>query len=100
LNANKIALDARVSRVHLSNFRHGKADLGAAKLVALIRVLPQEAKTWYISELFGSNPSISLKSFIVQASVDQQLEAIRLIADVLANSNSWNTDPVELASSS
>lgn len=98
LNANKTASAAKVSKVAFSRFRHGKADLRAAKLVALIRALPQEAKIWYISELFGSTPSTSLKSFIIQASVDQQLEALRLIADALANSNSWNTDPVELAS--
>jgi hypothetical protein len=98
LNANKTASAAKVSRVAFSRFRHGKTDLRAAKLVALIRALPPEAKIWYISELFGDTPNTSLQNFIIQASRDQLLEALHLIADSLASNNCQNQNFVELPS--
>jgi transcriptional regulator with XRE-family HTH domain len=88
LNATKIAADAGISRVILSRFRHGKADLGAAKLIALLLVLPQEARTWYLCELFGVKAEgTSLRTMVEVAAPEEQVEVLRLIADSLAKTN-------------
>jgi hypothetical protein len=97
LNANETAKAAGVPRGLVSRFRHGKADLGSTKLITLLLALPHEPRTGYISQLFGSRPDISLRSLINQSSSDEQLEALRLIADALASKNRKNIDPVELA---
>lgn len=97
LNANETAKAAGVSRVLLSRFRHGKADLGSTKLITLLLALPSEPRTWYISQLFGTSPDTNLRSVINQSSSAEQLEALSLIADALASKNRKNTDPVEKA---
>jgi transcriptional regulator with XRE-family HTH domain len=97
LNANETAKAAGVSRVLLSRFRHGKADLGSTKLITLLLNLPHEPRSWYISQLFGSRPDTSLRSVINQSSSDEQLEALSLIAEALASKNRKNIDTAELA---
>ncbi|BAZ15576.1 hypothetical protein NIES4071_74480 [Calothrix sp. NIES-4071] len=97
LNATKIAADAGISRVILSRFRHGKADLGAAKLIALLLVLPQDARTWYLCELFGvKTEGASLRTMVVQAAPEEQVEVLRLIADSLAKNNLKSSSTNEL----
>ncbi|MBF2064323.1 MAG: XRE family transcriptional regulator [Calothrix sp. C42_A2020_038] len=97
LNATKIAADAGISRVILSRFRHGKADLGAAKLIALLLVLPQEARTWYLCELFGiKTEGTSLRTMVEGAAPEEQVEVLRLIADSLAKSHLKNFGTNEL----
>ncbi|OKH52453.1 transcriptional regulator [Calothrix sp. HK-06] len=97
LNATKVAADAGISRVILSRFRHGKADLGAAKLIALLLVLPQDARTWYLCELFGvKTEGASLRTMVVQAAPEEQVEVLRLIADSLAKNNLKNSSTNEL----
>jgi len=49
LEAKATAEKADVSEVMLSRFRRGKADLGASKLIALLLVIPAEARMWYLS---------------------------------------------------
>ncbi|WP_026736128.1 helix-turn-helix domain-containing protein [Fischerella sp. PCC 9605] len=97
LSVNETAKAAGISRVVLSRFRHGKADLGAAKLIALLLVVPQEARMWYLSELFGVIPSHSLRSMIAQAPPEEQAEVLRLMADLFVSNNRTTANTAELA---
>jgi transcriptional regulator with XRE-family HTH domain len=100
LCVTEIAETAGVSRVMLSRFRHGKADLGAAKLIALLLVVPHEARMWYVSELLGISPGTSLRNLIAQAPPEERVEALRLIADSFDRYNhkpESDVEAVELA---
>jgi len=81
LSAKALAESADVSEVMISRFRRGKVDLGAAKLLALLAKVPQEAREWYLSELLGIKPNTSLRSLILSASHDQVEEVLHLLAD-------------------
>jgi len=81
LSAKGLAEVADVSEVMISRFRRGKADLGAAKLLALLTNVPQEAREWYLSELLGIKLNTSLRSLILSASHDEIEEILRLLAD-------------------
>ncbi|MBD2248101.1 XRE family transcriptional regulator [Nostoc sp. FACHB-888] len=96
LEAKKTAEQAKVSEVMLSRFRRGKADLGASKLIALLLAIPVEARIWYLSELFGQRPGISLRSLIAEAPPEEQAEVLRLIADIFVNNSREATDSVQL----
>lgn len=96
LEAKATAEQAEVSEVMLSRFRRGKADLGASKLIALLLAVPVEARVWYLSELFGQKPGVSLRSLIAQAPPEEQAEVLRLIADIFANHNREATNTVQL----
>ncbi len=97
LGVTETAQAAGISRVVLSRFRNGKADLGAAKLIALLQVIPSEARLWYISELLGVRPNTSLRSQIVKAPPEEQADALCLLANIFANNTRKEKDPVELA---
>ncbi len=98
IEAKATAQKAGVSEVMLSRFRRGKADLGAEKLISLLLVVPHEARMWYLSELFGISPNMSLRNLIAQAPPEEQAEVLHLIADSFAkNQKAENTvDTVEL----
>jgi transcriptional regulator with XRE-family HTH domain len=96
LEAKTTAEQAKVSEVMLSRFRRGKADLGASKLIALLLAVPVEARLWYLSELFGQEPGVSLRSLIAEAPPEQQAEVLRLIADIFVNNSREATDSVQL----
>lgn len=58
--------------------------------------MPVEARVWYLSELFGQKPGVSLRSLIAQAPPEEQAEVLRLIADIFANHNREATNTVQL----
>jgi transcriptional regulator with XRE-family HTH domain len=97
LSVTDTAKAAGISRVVLSRFRHGKADLGAAKLIALLLVLPPEARIWYVSELLGVSPNTSLRSQIFKAPPEEQADALCLLANIFATNTRKGKDSVELA---
>ncbi|BAZ36665.1 hypothetical protein NIES4101_25850 (plasmid) [Calothrix sp. NIES-4101] len=97
LSVTDTAKAAGISRVVLSRFRHGKADLGASKLIALLLVLPPEARIWYVSELLGVSPNTSLRSQIFKAPPEEQADALCLLANIFANNTRKEKDSVELA---
>ncbi|NJR15286.1 MAG: XRE family transcriptional regulator [Calothrix sp. CSU_2_0] len=96
LSARDIASTSGISEVMISRFRHGRADLGTAKFLALIGAIPEEAKDWYISQLLGAKPKINLRSLIAQAPIQEQAEALHLIAEIFATVSRINTDITEL----
>lgn len=85
LNARSIGDAAGITEVTISRFRNGKCDLGSAKLVALLDVMPQSARNWYLSELFGAKPGSSLRSLIREASPQEKAEILTEIAGWLQN---------------
>ncbi len=100
LSAKGLAEASDVSEVMISRFRRGKADLGAAKLLALLSNVPQEAREWYLSELLGIKLSTSLRSLILSASHDEVEEVLHLLADwaiIQKNRESTNRSPATLA---
>jgi len=99
LEAKAISAKAEVSEVMLSRFRHGKADLGASKLIALLLAVPPEARMWYLSELFGQKPGVSLRSQVLQASPEEQAEVLHLMAEILVSKRRSATASVELVHS-
>lgn len=98
LGVTETAEAAGISRVVLSRFRNGKADLGAAKLIALLQVIPQEARIWYISELLGVSPNTSLRSQIAKAPPEEQADALCLLANIFASNTRKGKDSVDLPS--
>jgi transcriptional regulator with XRE-family HTH domain len=83
ISARDLAAASNISEVMLSRFRCGKADLGAAKFLALIAVIPEPAKNWYLSELQGTKSTTSLRLTFESAPVEEKAEVLRLVADML-----------------
>lgn len=80
LSAKVVAKQAGVSEVLISRFRKGKADLGTRKFLALLGAVPIEAREWYLSQLLGAKPGVSLQKLVSAASAVERVEIINLIA--------------------
>ncbi len=80
LSAKVVAKQAGVSEVLISRFRKGKADLGTGKFLALLGAVPIEAREWYLSQLLGAKPGVSLRKVIYAASPVERVEILNLIA--------------------
>ncbi|MHC5730850.1 MAG: XRE family transcriptional regulator [Nostoc sp.] len=80
LSAKVVAKQAGVSEVLISRFRKGKADLGTRKFLALLGAVPIEAREWYLSQLLGAKPGLSLQKLVSAASAVERVEIINLIA--------------------
>ncbi|WP_460199920.1 XRE family transcriptional regulator, partial [Scytonema sp. NUACC21] len=98
LSARVVAKQAGVSEVLISRFRKGKADLGTGKFLALLGVVPMEAREWYLSQLLGAKPGVSLRMLVSSASPVERVEIINLIAHSLLEDRK-NTGASELMSS-
>ncbi len=96
ISARDISEAAGISEVMISRFRRGKADLGTTKFLALLAVVPDEAKEWYVSHLLGTKPKSNLRALILQASPKEKAEILVLIADWLQDRN--NTEQLSLIS--
>lgn len=97
LNARSIGDAAGTTEVTISRFRNGKCDLGSAKLVALLEAAPQEARNWYLSELFGAKPASSLRSLIREASPQEKAEILTEIAGWLQNMDDVGSTSVDFS---
>ncbi|WP_017654894.1 hypothetical protein [Fortiea contorta] len=80
LSAKVVAKQAGVSEVLISRFRKGKADLGTRKFLALLGAVPMEAREWYLSQLLGAKPGVSLQKLVSTASPVEKVEILNLIA--------------------
>ncbi|BAY50203.1 hypothetical protein SAMD00079811_78320 (plasmid) [Scytonema sp. HK-05] len=79
LSAKVVAKQAGVSEVLISRFRKGKADLGTGKFLALLGAVPTEAREWYLSQLLGAKPGVSLRVLVSAASPAERVEILNLI---------------------
>lgn len=96
ISARDLAVAAGISEVMVSRFRRGKADLGTAKFLALVAVIPEDAKSWYVGQLIGIKPKVNLLSCIASAPVEEQAEALVLLASKFASANHKTTGLVSL----
>ena len=80
ISAKEIAELTGVSEVTLSRFRRGKGDLLTTKFLALLLVLPEDAREWYISQLVGSKPKTNLRSLVMEASPQEKAELLNALA--------------------
>ncbi len=94
LSAKDLGEVAGVSEVMISRFRRGKMDLGAAKLVALLASVPDEAREWYLAHLLGVKPGVSLRSLVLSASPQEKAEVLNLIANWVENRDSTESELV------
>ncbi|BDA71512.1 hypothetical protein CAL7716_056780 [Calothrix sp. PCC 7716] len=83
ISAKDLAHTAGISEVMLSRFRRGKADLGMSKFLPIISAVPEEAKNWYVSQLLGTHPKASFRTWIESAPIEERAEALRLLADLV-----------------
>lgn len=101
LSAKVLGEAAGVSEVMISRFRRGKVDLGTAKFLALLANAPQEARDWYLSELLGVKPNVSLRSLILSASPEDIEEILHLLAErwtvIQKNCGSTDKSPATVA---
>ncbi|MHC5609596.1 MAG: hypothetical protein ACYTXA_00790 [Nostoc sp.] len=67
--------------------------------MAILAILPENAREWYVSHLVGTKPKTNLRSLIAQAPPEEQAEVLHLIADLFARNQKAesNLDTVELA---
>lgn len=86
ISAKEISKLIGVSEVTLSRFRRGKGDLLTTKFLALLLVLPEDAREWYISQLVGSKPKINLRSLVMEASPQEKAEVLNALAVWVAQS--------------
>jgi transcriptional regulator with XRE-family HTH domain len=86
ISAKDLACAAGISEVMLSRFRRGKADLGTSKFLAVINLVPEEAKNWYLSQLLGgAKPkTTTLRTWIESAPIEERAEALRVLAELIA----------------
>ncbi|NJL80715.1 MAG: XRE family transcriptional regulator [Richelia sp. SM2_1_7] len=78
-----------VSEVTLSRFRRGRGDLLTTKFLALLLVLPEDAREWYISRLVGSKPKINLRSLVMEASPQEKAEVLNALAAWVVQSREY-----------
>ncbi|MBF2018461.1 MAG: XRE family transcriptional regulator [Rivularia sp. T60_A2020_040] len=89
ISAKEIAQLIGVSEVTLSRFRRGKGDLLTTKFLALLLVLPEDAREWYISRLVGSKPKINLRSLVMEASPQEKAEVLNALAAWVVQSREY-----------
>jgi hypothetical protein len=84
ISAKDLAYTAGISEVMLSRFRRGKADLGMSKFLPILNAVPEEAKNWYVSQLLGTKPKVSLRTWIESAPMSERAEALCVLAEAIA----------------
>ncbi|NJL65492.1 MAG: helix-turn-helix transcriptional regulator [Methylacidiphilales bacterium] len=97
LSAKDIGEAVGVSEVMISRFRNGKSDIGSAKLIDMLNIVPTEAKEWYLSQVFGASPGTNnLRSLVQNASQKEKAEILKLIAGWLDSEE--REEPTQLIS--
>ena len=97
LSAKVVAKQAGVSEVLISRLPKGKADLGTGKFLALLGAVPTEAREWYLSQLLGAKPGVSLRVLVSAASPVERVEILNLIGHSFLEDRT-TTEPSELMS--
>lgn len=90
ISAKDLAQEAGVSEGTISRFRQSKSDLTAFNLIKLLLLVPQEARSWYLSQVFGISPVINWRDSINQASPQELAEILRIVADKYAQKDVQN----------
>jgi transcriptional regulator with XRE-family HTH domain len=86
-----------VSQQMISGFRRGNQRIYSDSLEKILAGLPIDAKNYLLCQLAEVDTNkVDLRSLIVQAPPAEQVEALRLIAEIFAKNVRSNTDTAEL----
>ena len=99
IQASEIAEVTGISEVSLSKFRRGKADLGTAKFLAILGILPEEAREWYVCQILGAKPKTNLRLLVSEASPQEKAEVLNAIANWAQNVSTTETSLVSVVAS-
>jgi transcriptional regulator with XRE-family HTH domain len=86
LSAKELAEEADISEGMFSRFRQGKSDFTATKLIEILLLVPEEARMWYITQLFGQKPGKNWQESVTQASSQEIGQILRIIAGIYTDS--------------
>lgn len=84
ISAKELAQEAGISEGMMSRFRQGKSDISLRNFIKILLIVPEDAKMWYFSQIFGQNPGKNWRESINQASSQELAEILRIVADVYA----------------
>lgn len=84
ISAKELAQKAGISEGMLSRFRQGKSDIGLKNFITILLIVPENARKWYISQIFGQEIGTNWRKSINQASSQELAEILRIVADVYA----------------
>lgn len=97
ISAKWLSQKTGVSQQMISGFRRGNQRIYSDSLEKIIAGLPTDAKNYLLCQLAEVDTNkVDLRSLIVQAPPAEQVEALRLIAEILAKNVRNNTDTIEL----
>lgn len=84
ISAKELAQEAGISEGMMSRFRQGKSDISLKNFIKILLIVPENARIWYLSQIFGQNPGNNWRKSISQASSQELAEILRIVADVYA----------------
>lgn len=84
ISAKELAQEAGISEGMMSRFRQGKSDISLKNFIKILLIVPENARIWYLSQIFGQNPGNNWRKSINQASSQELAEILRIVADVYA----------------
>ncbi|MEM7552607.1 MAG: helix-turn-helix transcriptional regulator [Cyanobacteria bacterium P01_A01_bin.84] len=84
ISAKELAQEAGISEGMMSRFRQGKSDISLKNFIKILLIVPENARIWYLSQIFGQNPGNNWQKSINQASSQELAEILRIVADVYA----------------
>jgi predicted transcriptional regulator len=94
LSAKDLAQEAGISEGMISRFRQGKSDFTSANLIKILSLVPEEAKMWYVNQLFGKKVGNNWQQSLTQAPPQEIGQILRIIAEIYT-SNREITDSAE-----
>jgi predicted transcriptional regulator len=94
LSAKDLAQEAGISEGMISRFRQGKSDFTSANLIKILSLVPEEAKMWYVNQLFGKKVGNNWQQSLTQAPPEEIGQILRIIAEIYT-SNREITDSAE-----
>lgn len=84
ISAKELAQEAGISEGMMSRFRQGKSDISLKNFIKIFLIVPENARIWYLAQIFGQNPGNNWRKSINQASSQELAEILRIVADVYA----------------
>jgi transcriptional regulator with XRE-family HTH domain len=86
LSAKDLAQEAGISEGMISRFRQGKSDFTSANLIKILSLVPEEAKMWYVNQLFGKKVGNNWQQSLTQAPPQEIGQILRIIAEIYTDS--------------
>jgi transcriptional regulator with XRE-family HTH domain len=88
ISAKRLAQETEISEGMISRFRQGKSDFTTANLITLLFNVPEEARIWYLSELFDKT---SFRQLITRVSHQERIEILKVINELYMLNNHETT---------